>query len=107
MRVARYHSAPRNQVPLLTHSFEYISSRLPVAVFRVEANEGVEHNRVEFELRIEKRRVNKLSQKEVSGSDAGFEEDGVGSEVRGEAILGHKIQGGDCFFDVAGISMAD
>lgn len=60
-----------------------------------------------MEFRVEELRVNNLSEMEVSGPDAGFEEDGVGSEVRGEAIMGHKIQGGDCSFDVAGICMAD
>lgn len=51
--------------------------------------------------------MNKLPEMEVSGPDAEFEEYGVGCEVRGEAISGHKIQGGDCSFDVAGICMAD
>lgn len=44
---------------------------------------------------------------EISGSDAGFEEDGVGGEVRGEVRARHEIKGGDCFLQMAEIGMAD
>lgn len=47
------------------------------------------------------------AQFEVSSSDAGFEEHGVGGEVRSEISAGHEIQGGDCFLDVTNICVAD
>lgn len=44
---------------------------------------------------------------EVSGSDAGLEEHGVGGEIRAEIGARHEIEGGDCFIDAADIGMAD
>lgn len=47
------------------------------------------------------------TQFEVSGSDAGLEENGVGGEIRVEIGAGHEIKGGDCFIDSAHIRMVD
>lgn len=44
---------------------------------------------------------------EVSGSDAGLEEDGVGGEIGAVIGAGHEIEGGDCFIDAAHICVAD
>ena len=50
--------------------------------------------------------VDKISQVEVPGSDAGLEEEGVGREVRVRPALCHEIEGGDCFGEMADINVA-
>lgn len=37
---------------------------------------------------------------EVSGSDAGFEEERESEEVRGEVVLGHEIDSGYCLVEL-------
>lgn len=51
--------------------------------------------------------VNEFAEFEVAGADAGFEKDGEGGEVRGEAVVGgDEIEGGDCLARLAHIGLA-
>ncbi|KAM1218128.1 hypothetical protein ACFX2J_045156 [Malus domestica] len=103
----RHHGTPRNQISFTAHVFKDGIRLLPVPRFRIQADQGVQKHRVGFELRASQPVVDKLSQVEVPGSDAGLEEEGVGGEVRVRPKLCHEIEGGDCFAEMADINVAD
>lgn len=67
---------PRDQVSLSAHALEYGKRVLAVARFGVEANEGVEKNRVEGELRVNELVVKEFAKLQITRPDAGFEEKG-------------------------------
>ena len=51
--------------------------------------------------------VNEFSELKVPGPDTGLEEEGVGGEVWVDTLLGHEIEGRDCFVEVADIEVVD
>lgn len=51
--------------------------------------------------------VDEFSELEVPGPDAGLEEEGVGGEIWVGAAVGHEIEGGYCFAEMAHIDLGD
>jgi len=92
---------------MVTHALEDGAGHDPITAFGIQGDERVEHDRVEDEPRGGKLGVELLTQIKLTSSDAGFEEDGVGEEVRGEASLGHEINGRDCLVEAAHIGQTD
>lgn len=51
--------------------------------------------------------MNDPAEIEIAGPNTGFEEEGIGGEVRVGPVLDHEIKGRDCFAEVARIEVAD
>ena len=51
--------------------------------------------------------VNEFAELEVPGPYTGLEEEGVGGEVWVGTLLGHEMEGQDCFVEVAHIEVVD
>lgn len=101
------HSTPGNQVSLITHAFEYGLGCNPISAFGIQSDEGIEDDGVLSDSRFGEFGVNEFAEFEVAGADAGFEKDGEGGEVRGEAVVGgDEIEGGDCLVRLAHIGLA-